>query len=208
MARKLAQFHLHPASLIPSKDNNLSTSNTSAGTKPTHSTASTISSNESSWRRWILAETVRRTLFLTNIINTLSCRTTKQNPYFYETLDDNLILDMPLPAPDSLWKAKSADEWALAKRTLAAEKAWQVSARDLLDWFQNGYDDRMSHDDYDEEDNIDTTEDHTEEDDEYERRQRKARYRNDLGRNNPTLKKADTAASIEFGELPQFTRLI
>jgi hypothetical protein len=115
---------------------------------------------------------------------------------------------MPLPAPDSLWKAKSADEWALAKRTLAAEKAWQVSARDLLDWFQNGYDDRMSHDDYDEEDNIDTTEDHTEEDDEYERRQRKARYRNDLGRNNPTLKKADTAASIEFGELPQFTRLI
>lgn len=74
--------------------------------------------DESSWRKWIIHESIRRTAFLVNIINNLSCRTQKQNPYFYETLDADLVLNMPLPAPDVMWKATSPEEWIAAKNSL------------------------------------------------------------------------------------------
>lgn len=75
-------------------------------------------SEEANWRKWIINETIRRTLFLVNTINTLSCKTQRQDAYYYEPLDDNLIRNMVLPAPDSLWKASSAEEWLIAKAQL------------------------------------------------------------------------------------------
>ncbi|CAI4214876.1 unnamed protein product [Parascedosporium putredinis] len=75
-------------------------------------------SEEVNWRKWIVNETIRRTLFLANTINTLSCKTQRQDAYYFEPLDDNLIRNMTLPAPDSLWNASSRDEWLLAKAQL------------------------------------------------------------------------------------------
>lgn len=75
-------------------------------------------SEEVNWRKWIVNETIRRTLFLANTINTLSCKTQRQDAYYFEPLDDNLIRNMTLPAPDSLWNASSREEWLLAKAQL------------------------------------------------------------------------------------------
>jgi hypothetical protein len=63
------------------------------------------------WETWQLAETLRRTAHLVNVINKLSCYAPKATPQFYEALDDEVILDLPLPAPDVLWTATSASSF-------------------------------------------------------------------------------------------------
>ncbi|PKS07340.1 hypothetical protein jhhlp_005942 [Lomentospora prolificans] len=77
-------------------------------------------SEEVNWRKWIINETIRRTLFLVNTINTLSCKTQRQDAYYYEPLDKNLIENMALPAPNVLWNASSPEEWLIAKAQLDA----------------------------------------------------------------------------------------
>lgn len=109
MARKLAQTHLRP------------------NREPSFTTL------EAEWRTWYLSETVRRTLFLVNVINILSCRDSKQNSYFYEALDDALLLELPLPAPDRLWKANSAQEWVQA-RAAAGGHDIGPRLREAMDW--------------------------------------------------------------------------
>ena len=66
-----------------------------------------------------IIETLRRTLFLVHVINLVSARLQKQNPYFYEALDDDLILDMPLPAPAPLWEATREGQWVFTKTASA-----------------------------------------------------------------------------------------
>ena len=73
----------------------------------------------SGWRPWAIIETLRRTLFLVHVINLVSARLQKQNPYFYEALDDDLILDMPLPAPAPLWEATREGQWVFTKTASA-----------------------------------------------------------------------------------------
>lgn len=51
------------------------------------------------WEQWQLAETLRRTIHLVNVVNTLACYTAKATAQFYEPLDDELILDIAIPAP-------------------------------------------------------------------------------------------------------------
>ncbi|PNY24589.1 Uncharacterized protein TCAP_05471 [Tolypocladium capitatum] len=89
-------------------------------------------SEEVNWKKWIINETIRRTFFLVNTINTLSCRIQKQDPYYFEPLDDKLIGNMSLPAPEVLWKASSAVEWMAAKAQLTPE----VTARSRLTLLQ------------------------------------------------------------------------
>lgn len=108
MARKLAQTHLR-------------------------SPEPPFGSLEAEWRTWYLSETVRRTLFLVNVINILSCRDSKQNSYFYEALDDTLLLELPLPAPDLLWKANSAQEWAQAKTAVGGHDIGP-RLKEAMDW--------------------------------------------------------------------------
>lgn len=67
------------------------------------------------WQTWIVEETLRRILFLANIVNTLARRRHPENPSYYEALDEELIFSMPLPAPDIMWKASTAEEWEVAK---------------------------------------------------------------------------------------------
>jgi hypothetical protein len=83
--------------------------------------ATTQEGGEFDWRKWIMDETIRRTVLLVNAINTLSCRIQKQDPYYFEPLNDTLIRDMTLPAPEAVWKASSAEEWMAAKAQLGPE---------------------------------------------------------------------------------------
>jgi hypothetical protein len=63
------------------------------------------------WTHWSFIETLRRTIFLVQVINVMSTRLQKQDVFFYETLDDDLILDMPLPAAAPLWEASGEQQW-------------------------------------------------------------------------------------------------
>ncbi|PTB78024.1 hypothetical protein M440DRAFT_1468608 [Trichoderma longibrachiatum ATCC 18648] len=106
--------------------------------------------DEVSWRRWIMKETIRRTVFLVNTINTLSCRIQKQNPYYFEPLDDHLVRNTTLPAPESLWKASSAEEWIAAKAQLGPEEAARscLTVQQVVDQFmsENDPNDHQNHD--------------------------------------------------------------
>ena len=70
-----------------------------------------------SWHWWTMVETLRRTTFLVDMVNELSYHTNALNNVNYESLDESLLLDMPLPAPDRLWRALNAEEWAAARDT-------------------------------------------------------------------------------------------
>lgn len=62
---------------------------------------------------WSVLETARRTVFLANIVNFLTSiepDTGKMFPY-YEPLDDELILDMPLPCSHALWDTRIEEDW-------------------------------------------------------------------------------------------------
>ncbi|KAJ5593830.1 uncharacterized protein N7459_000038 [Penicillium hispanicum] len=68
-----------------------------------------------SMESWTVAETARRTIFLANIIHFLSHHdpvTGKPSPY-YEPLDDELILNLPLPCSHALWSVRTEPEWRL-----------------------------------------------------------------------------------------------
>jgi hypothetical protein len=114
MVRKLISTHLPP------RPNGLSSS--SSPQSQTKSNNVSTSTEEgifgTDWRKWLITETIRRTVFLANTINTLSYRTQKQNPYYYEALDDDSVLNMLLPAPMSVWKASSEEEWLAARGNL------------------------------------------------------------------------------------------
>ena len=69
---------------------------------------------DEAWARWVLDETIRRTVLLVNSINNLSCRLRKQDPAFYEPLDEHFVRNMAMPSSPSLWKASTAIEWQLA----------------------------------------------------------------------------------------------
>ncbi|SCV48715.1 uncharacterized protein FFB14_10492 [Fusarium fujikuroi] len=94
---------------------------------------------ESNWRKWLMDETIRRTVFLVNAINTLSCRVQKQDPNYFEPLDNDLIHNLTLPAPEAIWKASSAEEWSLAKSQLPADDfaRTKVTVRRAVDQIRN-----------------------------------------------------------------------
>lgn len=66
-----------------------------------------------SWNQWAVTETARRTIFLANIANFFSNRnheSGQQSPY-YEPLNDDLIMNLPLPCSHALWSARTEEEW-------------------------------------------------------------------------------------------------
>ncbi|KAF7558096.1 hypothetical protein G7Z17_g24 [Cylindrodendrum hubeiense] len=78
----------------------------------------------STWARWRITETARRTIFFANIINFYSNRdhSTGEQFLFYEPLDDDLILNMPLPCNQAAWWARNEQEWRLAMERPATPK--------------------------------------------------------------------------------------
>ncbi|KAL6894778.1 hypothetical protein GGI43DRAFT_132172 [Trichoderma evansii] len=80
--------------------------------------SSPCSAATSQWARWRITETARRTIFFTNMVNFYSNydhRTGKLSPY-YEALNDDLILNMPLPCDHAAWLARDEESWSCAMR--------------------------------------------------------------------------------------------
>jgi hypothetical protein len=77
-----------------------------------------VDSSFIAWRQWAFIETLRRTISIIHIVNVVSARLKKQNQFFYEALDDELLLDMPLPAPAHLWDAATEGQWLVARSKL------------------------------------------------------------------------------------------
>ena len=68
-----------------------------------------------SWHCWTMAESLRRSTFLVYMVNELSYHTNALNGEYYESLHESLLLDMPLPAPDSMWRASTEEDWVAAR---------------------------------------------------------------------------------------------
>ena len=103
---------------------------------------STVGPDETmSWQSWIVGETLRRILFLVNLVNTLSRRIHTHNPSYYEALDEDLIAHMALPAPDPMWKASSPEEWESAKRNVSWSTKKERTINMVIDRLREGYSD-------------------------------------------------------------------
>ncbi|MCJ1367840.1 hypothetical protein MMC16_006975 [Acarospora aff. strigata] len=88
---------------------------------------------ETAWETWMVAETLRRTVFLVNIVNTLSYRIYTQNPFYYEPLNDDLVFDIALPAPDEMWKACTAEDWEAAKSKCGVANRGKTTVKMVLE---------------------------------------------------------------------------
>ncbi|KAL4985601.1 hypothetical protein BDW68DRAFT_198629 [Aspergillus falconensis] len=70
---------------------------------------------ELNWERWKFAESLRRNIFFANIINILGARAGKLNSAYFEPLDDEVVFNLPLPAPECMWRSCSLREWLEAR---------------------------------------------------------------------------------------------
>ncbi|PYH98004.1 C6 zinc finger domain protein [Aspergillus ellipticus CBS 707.79] len=71
--------------------------------------------DESNWSRWKFTESLRRNIFFANIISTLASKTRKFNGIHFDPLDNVMLLQLPLPAPEEMWQARSEEEWMNAR---------------------------------------------------------------------------------------------
>ncbi|KAL9593696.1 MAG: hypothetical protein Q9219_007429 [cf. Caloplaca sp. 3 TL-2023] len=85
------------------------------------------------WQTWTTMETLRRTTFLVNMVNELSYHTKGLNLVYYDPLHPSLVLDMPLPAPDSMWRALNEREWAAARDSSGWTGANILSLRESME---------------------------------------------------------------------------
>ncbi|PVH92467.1 hypothetical protein DM02DRAFT_646904 [Periconia macrospinosa] len=94
------------------------------------------STTSSPWGRWEITETARRTVFFANIVNFYinhNNATGKQLPY-YEPLDDDLILGMPLPCSHAAWIARDESEWVAAMQTPPSLPALHHISQNSPEW--------------------------------------------------------------------------
>ncbi len=101
----------------------------------------TTKDENSDWDTWVIAETMRRTLFLVTIVNTLARRVHAHSPIYYEALDEGLIFSLALPAPDPMWKACTAGDWELAKGKLGWDARTQRNIHMVMDRLGEGHSD-------------------------------------------------------------------
>lgn len=87
----------------------------------------------SEWQSWTLAETLRRTSFLVSMVNELSYHTNSINQVYYESLHESLVMDMPLPAPETMWRALNKDEWKAARDSSGWTGKGIITLRAALD---------------------------------------------------------------------------
>lgn len=71
--------------------------------------------NEVGWSEWKFIESLRRNVFFVHIVNILAAEARKLHHDYFEPLNDALILQLPLPAPESMWRACSDAEWRVAR---------------------------------------------------------------------------------------------
>ena len=90
------------------------------------------------WHRWTMAETLRRTAFLVNMVNELSYHINALNSVYYESLHESLTSDIPLPAPNSMWRALDETEWAAARDATGWSGAGIMTLRMFMDMPEAG----------------------------------------------------------------------
>ncbi|PYH49579.1 Zn(II)2Cys6 transcription factor domain-containing protein [Aspergillus saccharolyticus JOP 1030-1] len=79
--------------------------------------------DETDWGRWKFGESLRRNIYLAHIIQTLAVKTqlNGQSPHIggvfcvHPLLQDETLLQLPLPAPEEMWLARSEEEWIIAR---------------------------------------------------------------------------------------------
>ncbi|KAJ5787133.1 hypothetical protein N7457_002123 [Penicillium paradoxum] len=71
--------------------------------------------DENDWGQWKFMESFRRNFFFVHIINVLESKLGKLDGYYFEPLGDSLILSIPLPAPERMWRSCSSEEWFFAR---------------------------------------------------------------------------------------------
>lgn len=83
------------------------------------STSAPTSELASAWGRWRITETARRTMFFANILNFYIHHNhdTQQQSAYYQALNDDLILNMPLPCSDAIWVAGDELSWTSSMQT-------------------------------------------------------------------------------------------
>lgn len=80
--------------------------------------SSPCSPQTTTWGRWRTTETTRRTVFIVNMVNFLNSYnpTTRSTSPYYEPLNDDLILNMPLPCSQTVWLAYEEERCRLAMK--------------------------------------------------------------------------------------------
>ncbi|KAJ5788855.1 uncharacterized protein N7518_005866 [Penicillium psychrosexuale] len=89
--------------------------------------------NEAGWPEWKFAESLRRNVFFVHIINILAAEARKLHHDYFEPLNDVMILQMPLPAPEYMWRACSDEEWSMAREYARPTSPTPCTLQELLD---------------------------------------------------------------------------
>lgn len=89
--------------------------------------------NEAGWPEWKFAESLRRNVFFVHIINILAAEARKLHRDYFEPLNDAMILQMPLPAPEYMWRACSDEEWSVAREYARPTSPTPCTLQELLD---------------------------------------------------------------------------
>ncbi|KAF7589914.1 hypothetical protein BBP40_003532 [Aspergillus hancockii] len=86
--------------------------------------------DENDWTRWKFTESLRRNLFFVNMINILGAKARKLNEHYFEPLGDEIVLDLPLPAPEFMWRCCSEEEWLVAREQTMGQPATSLKLPD------------------------------------------------------------------------------
>ncbi|KAJ5908496.1 C6 finger domain protein [Penicillium taxi] len=89
--------------------------------------------NESGWPEWKFAESLRRNVFFVHLINILAAEARKLHYDYFEPLNELMILQMPLPAPEYMWRACSEEEWRVAREYAHSNSHNSSTLQDLID---------------------------------------------------------------------------
>ncbi|KAJ5816319.1 C6 finger domain protein [Penicillium robsamsonii] len=89
--------------------------------------------NEAGWSEWKFAESLRRNVFFVHVVNILAAEARKLHHDYFEPLNDAMILQMPLPAPEYMWRVCSDAEWQVAREHARPTSPAPSTLQDLLD---------------------------------------------------------------------------
>ncbi|KAJ5520033.1 C6 finger domain protein, partial [Penicillium fimorum] len=89
--------------------------------------------NEEGWSEWKFAESLRRNIFFIHIVNILAAEARKLHHDYFEPLNDFMILQIPLPAPEYMWRGCSDAEWQVAREYARQTSPTPSTLQDLVD---------------------------------------------------------------------------
>jgi hypothetical protein len=97
-----------------------------------------VGQNHVGWSEWKFAESLRRNVFFVHIVNILAAEARKLHHDYFEPLNDAIIQQIPLPAPESMWRACTEAEWRAAREFSGQESPNPTALQGLLDLGRTG----------------------------------------------------------------------